>query len=102
MKSVDLHSDYAMTIHQKHLELEKNILVNHHLPKLKKGKINIVITQVGGDFGLHGIDYHDCMNVIGAIDSITKEIEAIPSEESIKPTCSLLLTFCKSLEFLIM
>ena len=76
MKIVDMHSDYAMTVHQKHLKLDKNVLSTQHLPKLRKGNINIEITQIGGDFELHGIDYHDSINVIEALDSITKEIEA--------------------------
>ena len=88
MKVIDMHSDYAMTVHQKHLELEKNVLLNHHLPKLKKGKIDIEITQIGGDFVLHGIDYHDGMNVIETLDAITKEIEA--SLENKLPKLSLI------------
>jgi membrane dipeptidase len=75
MKIVDMHSDYAMNVHQKHLEMENNVLIDHHLPKLEKGKINVEITQIGGDFELHGIDYHNSMNVIKTVDSITEEID---------------------------
>ncbi len=79
MVVVDAHSDYALHVYREHLKEHKNVLKEQHLPYLKRGRVNIEVLTVGGDFDLFPeFDSKKYNTTLQVIDSIHKEISNDP------------------------
>ncbi len=79
MVVVDAHSDYALHVYREHLKEHKNIFKEQHLPYLKKGRVNIEVLTVGGDFDLFPeFDSKNYNTTLKVIDSIHNEISNDP------------------------
>ncbi|MFX1427590.1 MAG: dipeptidase [Promethearchaeota archaeon] len=79
MVIIDAHSDYALYVYREHLKGSENVLIEQHLPFLRKGSVDIEVLTVGGDFDLFPeFDSQNYSCTIKVIESINNEISDNP------------------------
>ena len=79
---IDMHSDLQMDIVRRRGWGERNVIVNRHLPRIKKGGIDVVVLSTVSRFGFTPYAYYQTPthSALQMIDCIYSEIEENPKE----------------------
>ncbi len=75
---LNAHSDYGFYVYSEHLKGHQHILRDSHLPYMYHGQVQFETMQVGGVFGVNGVDGHEALNVYAMLDAVHREISAEP------------------------
>ena len=76
MNVVDCHSDFGIKVMFEHQRGNDDVLKGLHLPRLKKGGVNLECLVVGGDFDFYPqIDSRNAEVIFKTIEIINSEIE---------------------------